>query len=269
MTHSPPLVLTFAATDPTSGAGLQADLLTFSSLGCHGVSVVTGITAQDTHGVHSLRALDSAWVEQQARVLLDDVSVAAFKVGVLASVGNVGIVAKIAADYPDIPLVFDPVLASGRGDFLSDNEIMHAMCELLAPRATLLTPNSVEARSMVAGANEKPADLDLAVCARRLISTGARYVLITGTHESQPKVVNRLFSPDGLIRSDEWTRLPDNFHGSGCTLASAVAAFLSHGDDVPKAVVRAQEYTWSSLAQAFRCGGGQAIPNRFFKLQKS
>jgi hydroxymethylpyrimidine/phosphomethylpyrimidine kinase len=263
--EQPPLVLTFAASDPTSGAGLQADLLTIASLGCHGTSVLTGITVQDSAGVDEVMALDADWVDDQARTLLEDMSVSAFKLGVLCSAENVRVIAEIMSDYPDIPLVFDPVLASGRGDSLSDEEVIEAMRELLLPQATMVTPNSLEARRLAAtDQDEELESLTLDVCAQRLLQIGAEYVLITGTHEVSTSVTNRLFNAAGLVRADEWQRLPGSYHGSGCTLASAIAAMLALGADLPDAVQQAQEYTWNTLAHAFRPGMGQAIPDRFF-----
>ena len=263
--EQPPLVLTFAASDPTSGAGLQADLLTIASLGCHGTSVLTGITVQDSAGVDEVMALDADWVDDQARTLLEDMSVSAFKLGVLCSAENVRVIAEIMSDYPDIPLVFDPVLASGRGDSLSDEEVIEAMRELLLPQATIVTPNSLEARRLAAtDQDEELESLTLDVCAQRLLQIGAEYVLITGTHEVSTSVTNRLFNAAGLVRADEWQRLPGSYHGSGCTLASAIAAMLALGADLPDAVQHAQEYTWNTLAHAFRPGMGQAIPDRFF-----
>jgi hydroxymethylpyrimidine/phosphomethylpyrimidine kinase len=263
--EQPPLVLTFAASDPTSGAGLQADLLTIASLGCHGTSVLTGITVQDSAGVDEVMALDADWVDDQARTLLEDMSVSAFKLGVLCSAENVRVIAEIMSDYPDIPLVFDPVLASGRGDSLSDEEVIEAMRELLLPQATIVTPNSLEARRLAAtDQDEELESLTLDVCAQRLLQIGAEYVLITGTHEVSTSVTNRLFNAAGLVRADEWQRLPGSYHGSGCTLASAIAAMLALGADLPDAVQQAQEYTWNTLVHAFRPGMGQAIPDRFF-----
>jgi hydroxymethylpyrimidine/phosphomethylpyrimidine kinase len=262
---SPAVVLTFAASDPTSGAGLQADLLTFTSLGCHATSVLTGVTVQDSAGIEDVMAIDSDWVDDQARTLLEDMPVAAFKLGVLCSAENVRVIAEIVADYPDIPLVFDPVLASGRGDALSDEETLEAMRELLIPQTTILTPNSLEVRRLAAQEDDQdPEHLTLDICAKRLTELGAEHVLITGTHEASSLVTNRLYKAAGLLRADEWQRLPGSYHGSGCTLASAIAALLALGADIPEAVRDAQEYTWQTLAHAFRPGMGQAIPDRFF-----
>ena len=253
-----PSVLSFAASDPTSGAGVEADLLTLAALGCHPLSVVTAITAQDTRGVAKLWPLSSAWIAEQARVLLDDVRVAAFKAGVLASADNVRAVGDVVQRYSQVPFVVDPVFASGRGDALADDEAIAALRETLLPRTTVLTPNSLEARRLARGA------ADLRDCARQLVATGCRYVLITGTHEQGAEVVNTLYDERGVVREDRWPRLPGTYHGSGCTLASAIAARLAHGVAVAEAVREAQEFTWHALAAGFAAGRGQLLPNRFY-----
>lgn len=266
MTRTPPVVLTFAATDPTSGAGLQADILTLSSIGCHPVSVVTAITVQDTLGVDNVMVFDAEWVEEQARAVLEDMEVAAFKLGVLGSVENIAVIAEILADYPDTPLLIDPVLSSGRGDELSSEEMMGAMVDLLLPQATLITPNSLEARRLafLDGAEEEEEEASLNESAQRLLSMGCGYVLITGAHERTSNVINTLYGDNGSVRSWNWDRLPGSYHGSGCTLTSAIAACLAHGLTMEEAVAEAQEYTWSTLKSAFRPGMGQYIPDRLF-----
>ena len=268
---SPPIVLTFAASDPTGGAGIQADLMTIASLGCHPLSVITALTVQDTTGIDSVLAIDAEWVEDQARALLEDMPVDVFKIGLLGSIDNIAAIARIVADYPNIPLVFDPVLASGRGDELADDEMIAALQELLLPQTTVLTPNSLEARRLTRGADddEDEHDLPLAQCARRLLTYGCDYVLLTGTHDSTPQVVNVLHHGDGVLRSDTWPRLPGSYHGSGCTLASAVAAGLAHRLSVGEAVGEAQDYTWKALAAGFRPGMGQFIPDRFFWARRT
>jgi hydroxymethylpyrimidine/phosphomethylpyrimidine kinase len=262
--HIPTIVMAFAATDPTSGAGLQADLLTLSALGCHPVGVVTAITIQDTAGVDGVMAIDADWVTDQARLVLEDMPVAAFKVGLVGSIENIAAIAEVVSDYPDVPLVLDPVLASGRGDELATEDMISALRELLLPQTTILTPNSVEARRLAQDEGEEADDLHLDQCAERLRRLGCEYVLITGTHENTPQVINILYGPEGIIRTDSWDRLPGSYHGSGCTLASAIAATLANGLDLPEAVRDAQEYTWQALAAAFRPGMGQYIPDRLF-----
>ena len=258
----PPIVLAFAATDPSGGAGLQADVMTLASMGCHPLSVVTAITIQDTMGVEEVMALEAEWVADQARCVLEDMPVAAFKIGLLGSSENISAIAEVVSDYPEIPLVLDPVLASGRGDELVTEEMISALRVLLIPQTTILTPNSIEARRLTQEDGED--ELDLAECARRLLAMGCEYVLITGTHENTPLVVNTLYGQDGVVRTDSWERLPGSYHGSGCTLASAIAATIANGLSISDAVKDAQEYTWQTLKAAFRPGMGQHIPDRLF-----
>jgi hydroxymethylpyrimidine/phosphomethylpyrimidine kinase len=257
----PPVVLTFAASDPSGGAGLQADLLTLASMGCHPLSVLTALTVQDTLGVEGILAIDADWVSDQARCLLEDMRIDAIKIGVLGSVENITAIAEIVSDYPDVPLVLDPVLASGRGDELASDEMAGAIRELLLPQTTLLTPNSIEARRL---AEYEDDDATLARCGDRLIRLGCEYVLVTGTHEATAQVVNTLYSNSGVARTDSWTRLPGSYHGSGCTLSAAIAAMLANGLDAPDAVREAQEYTWKTLQKAYRPGMGQFLPDRLF-----
>lgn len=260
----PPIVLCFAASDPSGGAGLQADVMTLSSMGCHPLSVVTAITVQDSAGVEDVLAIDSDWVSDQARALLEDMPVVAFKVGMLGSVENIAAIAEIISDYPDVPLVLDPVLTSGRGDELATEDMINALRELLLPQTTILTPNSLEARRLALDEGNDEDDPDLAECARRLVGAGAEFVLITGTHENTQQVINTLYGEHGMVRTDSWDRLPGSYHGSGCTLASAIAANLANGLDIADAVRDAQDYTWQALANGFRPGMGQYIPDRFF-----
>jgi hydroxymethylpyrimidine/phosphomethylpyrimidine kinase len=270
MNSTPPVVMTFSATDPSGGAGLQADILALASIGCHPLSVVTAITVQDTVGVESVMALDADWVNEQARAILEDVQVSAFKLGLLGSIENVAVIAEIVADYPDVPLLIDPILTSGRGDELANEEMQAALCELLFPQATLITPNSLEARRLAFYDEvDEIQHTSLDESAMRLLEMGAEYVLITGTHERSTDVVNSLYGSNesgagGLIKAYHWERLAGSYHGSGCTLTSAIAACLAHGLSMEEAIQEAQEYTWQTLKNAFRPGMGQYIPDRFF-----
>jgi hydroxymethylpyrimidine/phosphomethylpyrimidine kinase len=261
-TALPPIVLAFAATDPSGGAGLQADVLTLASMGCHPLTVVTAATIQDTMGVEEIMALDAEWVADQARCVLEDMPVTAIKIGVLGSIENITAIAEVVSDYPEVPLVLDPVLTSGRGDEFATDEMITALRELLIPQTTIITPNSIEARRLVQEDGED--EPDLAECARRLLALGCEYVLITGTHENTTQVVNTLYGQEGIVRTDSWERLPGSYHGSGCTLASAIAATIANGLNIGDAVKDAQEYTWQTLKAAFRPGMGQYIPDRLF-----
>jgi len=264
VSDAPPIVLVFAATDPSGGAGIQADVLTLSSMGCHPLSVVTAVTIQDTMGVEDLLPIDAEWIADQARCVLEDVAVGAFKIGLLGSVEAISAIAEVVSDYPDIPLVLDPVLASGRGDELASDNIIAAMRELLIPQTTILTPNSLEVRALAQDDSDEHDNPDLDESARRLIGLGCEYVLVTGTHEKTAQVVNTLYGEQGVVRRDAWERLPGSYHGSGCTLASAVAATIANGLEIPQAVRDAQDYTWQALKYAYRTGMGQLIPDRLF-----
>jgi hydroxymethylpyrimidine/phosphomethylpyrimidine kinase len=294
-----PLVMCFSATDPTGGAGMQADLLTIAALGCHALTVVTAVTVQDSAGVEEVVPMDDDLLVDQARVLLADMPVAAFKIGVMGSVENIAAIAEIISDYPDVPVVLDPVLSSGRGDELADEDMVLALQELLLPLTTVLTPNSLEARRLAQWSDEDepeddddgdserdddladeladdddahgdvPDDPSLDQCAQTLIAAGCSHVLLTGTHESGVRVSNVLYGRSGVIRRDEWERLPGSYHGSGCTLASALAACLARGMDLPEAARAAQAYTWHALRDGFRPGMGQYIPDRLFALRQS
>ena len=278
-----PIVMTFSACDPTGGAGMQADLLTVTSFGCHAATIVTGYTVQDTAGVEEFVAVDADHVDDQARLILEDMPIAAFKIGVLGDVETVATIAEIVSDYPDLPVILDPILASGRGDVFADEDTLLAMRELLIPQTTLITPNSYEVRRLAAigddaeddAGPDDPATLSLEAAAARLIGWGAGAVLVTGTHETSVEVVNRLFGHGDkadeaaedvvvLLRSDAWQRLAGSYHGSGCTLASAIAALLARGSSLDEAVREAQDYTWRTLQAGFRPGMGQFIPDRFY-----
>jgi hydroxymethylpyrimidine/phosphomethylpyrimidine kinase len=260
---APPLVMVFAASDPTGGAGIQADIMTIAGMGCHTLSVITALTVQDTAGVVDILPIDEDFVAEQARAVLEDMPVQAFKLGVLGSAENIAVIAEIIADYPHVPVVVDPIVASGRGDELASDAMIEVLRELILPQATIITPNTMEARRLVLSMDENDAP-GLAECARRLLRLGCEYVLITGSHEQSVQVINTLYGRSGIVRTDSWERLPGSYHGSGCTLASALAAAIAHGLDVPRAVREAQEFTWQSLAAAFRPGMGQFIPDRFF-----
>ena len=182
--------------------------------------------------------------------------------GGIPAVENITAIAEVVSDYPEVPLVLDPILASGRGDELATEEMVSALRELLIPQTTIITPNSIEARRLVQEDGEE--ELELAECARRLLALGCEYVLITGTHENTTQVTNTLYGQEGVIRTDRWDRLPGSYHGSGCTLASAIAATIANGLSIGDAVKDAQEYTWQTLKAAFRPGMGQHIPDRLF-----
>ncbi len=263
---SPPVVMTLAGNDATGGAGIAADIETLVSLGCHPAPVIAALTVQDTHDVQALLPVDPDQVLAQAEAVLEDMPVAAFKVGVIGSADNAAALHRLLVAWPTIPVVLDPVLAAGGGTGLASATLIETIQNLLLPLTTILAPNSVEARRLAPEADT------LEACAMALLARGCRYVLITGGHEAEPpdEVVNTLYGNNRLLETWRWPRLPDGYHGSGCTLASAIAALLAqiHGpyseESILSAVYRAQHYTWRSLQAGYPVGGGQKIPNRLF-----
>jgi hydroxymethylpyrimidine/phosphomethylpyrimidine kinase len=253
-----PVVLVLAGNDPTGGAGITADIETLVSLGCHAAPVITALTVQDTVGVKHFQPVETGLVVSQARAVLEDMPVAAIKAGMLANADIVTALSAILHDYPEIPLILDPVLASGRGDPLADDALIEAMGSLLLPQTTLITPNILEVMRLAPDADNVDA------AAQELLSAGCSYVLVTGTHANTPSVDNRLYGNHRLLETWSWERLPYSYHGSGCTLASACAATFAHGMDMMEAVAEAQDFTWQALAHGGRLGMGQHLPDRLY-----
>ena len=244
--------------DPSGGAGIQADIEAIAGCGCHCASVITTITEQDTRNARAVHPLPAEQVIGQARAVLEDMPVEAVKLGLLGTREIAAAVAALLAEYDHLPVVLDPVLVAGGGARLAEDPMVPVLRDRLIPRATIMTPNSEEARELV-GAD---AD-DLDRCGAALVALGCEYALITGGHEPGDDVRNRLYAEDGLLIAEGFPRLPGDFHGSGCTLASALAAQLAHGRRVSAAVKAAEQYTWAALKAGFRPGGGQWIPGRF------
>jgi hydroxymethylpyrimidine/phosphomethylpyrimidine kinase len=253
-----PVVLVLAGNDPTGGAGLQADIETLVSLGCHPAPVVTALTVQDTVGVKHFQPVEAGLVISQARAVLEDMPIAAIKAGMLGSADNVTALSAILNDYPEIPLILDPVLASGRGDELADDALVEALISLLIPQTMLITPNIMEVMQLAPDAD----NVDSA--AQFLLSLGCGYVLVTGTHANTPEVENRLYGNRRLLETYSWERLPHQYHGSGCTLAAACAATIAHDMEVLPAISEAQDFAWQALAHGSRLGMGQYIPDRLY-----
>lgn len=256
--YSVPVVMALSGSDPTGGAGIQADIETLASMGCHCAPVITAITVQDTRGVMRYQETEPSLLIEQARAVLEDMPVKAFKIGMIGSVQNVESIHTLLLDYPHLPVVLDPVLAGGGGGHLANDEIIAAISSLLLPQTTVLTPNSEEARILAPEADS------LDACGHELLELGCEFVLITGTHENTPQVENRLYAEHRRLETFTWQRLPYSYHGSGCTLASAIAGLLAQGLEPFAAIHEGQEYTWESLNHGYRSGMGQLIPNRLF-----
>lgn len=259
-----PLVLTFGATDPVGAIGIQADLASFAAMGCHGLSVVTALLVGDTARIEDMQVIDADWVSDQARLVLEDMPVNAFKVGALASSENVSVIAEIVSDYPDIPLVLDPFLTGMPDQGMEADEILMAMRELLIPQTTLLVVSAVELNRLAESWREPSTEDVMMLDAMRVVELGCEYVFVTGTPTDIHQVANSLFNETGLVRKDEWQRIPGTFMGAGSTLSATAAAMLANGLDVPEAVMEAQEFVMASIAHAQRLGMGKLVPDRYF-----
>jgi hydroxymethylpyrimidine/phosphomethylpyrimidine kinase len=260
MTKNRPVVLSFSGHDPSGGAGIQADIETLNSHQCHSASIITALTEQDTRNVKKLIPQCPENIISQANTLLDDLDVNAFKIGLCGHHETAIAIYAILKQHPDIPVILDPVLAAGGGAELSNQRLLTTLVDLLLPCTTVLTPNSEEARRLT-GLD------DLTECGLDLLAKGCKYVLITGTHETTPSVNNQLFYDNRCWETYAWDRLPASYHGSGCTLATSIAALVAHGLEPIQAVLEAQEYTWNSLNSAYQPGKGQYNPNRFFWME--
>ncbi len=258
---APPIVLTFGLSDPTGGFGLQADLLTLASMGCHGVSVLTGYTVRDSASCDEVTGLDPEVVATQARMLLEDMPIAAFKIGAATRAEVVAAIAEVVSDYDGIPLILAPDFTVDDEHVLAADELRESIADLLAPQTTVLIADhaTLLALAQPDGEAEAP-NLDAAIA--HLLSQGAEYVLSTqtGTH----RLVNTLFSEEGQVRQDLWDWPQHRIMGITDTLGAAVAALLANGQEPAEAVREAQEYLYQAARQAFRPGMGGYLPDRFF-----
>ena len=255
-----PAVLCFAGLDPTGGAGLQADVETIASLGGHPLPVATSLTAQDTFDVEAVMPVEPRHVIAQARTVLADVPIAAVKIGLLGSVEAVEAVHEVLAEREGVPVVLDPIVRAGGGAALAGDDLVDAIVSRLVPRTTVLTPNVGEARRLAPGSET------IAAAAGQIVSRGCRYVLVTGADEATPRIANRFYGDRGLIESFEWPRAEGVYHGSGCTLAAAVAAGLARGAAPRDAVAEAQRFTHDAISNGYRIGAGQLVPDRLYRM---
>ncbi|WP_329334287.1 bifunctional hydroxymethylpyrimidine kinase/phosphomethylpyrimidine kinase [Streptomyces sp. NBC_00663] len=260
---APPRVLTVAGSDSGGGAGIQADLKTMLALGVHGMSVVTAVTAQNSLGVQGAWPLPVETVRAQYRSVVDDIGVQAVKTGMLASAELVETVAELLAGT-DAPAVVDPVGVSKHGDSLLAASALESVRERLLPVATVATPNLDEV-AQLAGVHVESEE-DLRRAAEAVLSYGPTWVLIKGGHLTGDAVD---LLTDGS--EEHWLRSPryDNrhTHGTGCTLASAIASGLARGWSVPEAVTAAKEYVTGAIKAGFALGGGIGPVDHAWRLR--
>lgn len=255
---TPPAVLVFAGVDPSGGAGIAADILAIGAQGGHALPVISALTVQDNDRVFEVWPVEADLLRRQARALIDKIAIGAVKIGIPGSAANARAIAELIVELrrrdPDLPVVLDPVLASGHGDTLSRGDAVAALAPLLA-LATLVAPNGPEAL-LLAGGLATPGEQ-----AAHLLARGCGNVLITGGHGGGDEVVNRWFGP-AASQQWRWPRLAGEFHGSGCTLASAIAARLARREPMASALAGAQAYCHQALASAYPIAAGQLMPRR-------
>ncbi len=264
--NSPPVVLAIGGHDPSGGAGIQADIESLAANRAHALTLVTCLTLQDSCNVRNVQPVEPELLRHQAQLLLQDSPVAAIKIGLLGSPEIAKAVAELLRAHPAIPVVLDPVLAAGGGSDMATAALLQCLREELLPHCDLITPNIPEALRL-SGLDGDPAATR---CGEALLALGAKAVLITGTHDPQEaaQISHRLYRRGVAELTLPSSRLPGEYHGSGCTLAAAVAAHLARSVSLERAVERALDYTWQTLRHAFHSGRCQATPDRLYALSR-
>lgn len=237
---------------------MQADIEAINSMGCHPMAITTTLTVQNSQGVANYSACDADYLRAQSQVLISDMPIGAIKTGMLATTAIVNVVKDFVTTQTNTALVVDPVMSSNNGEALSQVGYAQTLSNHLLPLATIVTPNLPELYQLAPNAD------NIVSACQHISSLGCKYVLVTGTHDKTSEVINRLFKNGELIDEQSWPRLPGEYHGSGCTLASSLAALLSKKVNIIDAAQKAQDYTWHSLKYGQTLGKGQKHPNRFF-----
>ncbi|MCJ2143413.1 bifunctional hydroxymethylpyrimidine kinase/phosphomethylpyrimidine kinase [Methylobacterium sp. E-066] len=269
MSGASPIAVTIAGSDSGGGAGIQADLKTFSALGVYGASVITALTAQNTRGVQGIHDVPADFVARQIDSVFSDLAVDAVKIGMLSQIAVIEAVADgLARQAGKIPVVLDPVMVATSGDRLISEDAVAALRDRLLARADLITPNLPEAAVLLGEAVAED-EAGAAAQARRLVALGARAVLIKGGHGTGAMSVDHLVTADGHAQTFAAPRLATrNTHGTGCTLSSAIAAGLARGLTLPEAVAAAKDYLTAALIAADRLaiGSGHGPVHHFHAI---
>lgn len=259
-----PIALSIAGSDSGGGAGIQADLKAFSALQVYGATVITALTAQNTHAVNGIHDVPADFVINQLETVLGDLPVNAIKIGMLSSVSIIEAVASVLRKHRRIPVVLDPVMVAKSGDKLLSTDAHHALMESLCPLACLLTPNVPEA-ALLAGKDEAENTETLALQAQFLMSTGAKNILLKGGHLNGATCTDLLFCDDEIHQFSHPRITTQNTHGTGCTLSAAIAAGLAKGESLLGAVSAAQSYLHDAIVAADRLyvGSGHGPVHHF------
>lgn len=254
--YTRPHVLVVSGLDPSGGAGIQADIQAITSLGAHPLPVLSCLTVQDTNNVLGAQAVDPELIRQQLQCLANDMPIHAVKTGALGNAEVLEVLVQFLDTLPPVPVIADPVIKAAGGGDLADNQLVQAMIERLFPRAEMITPNGEELALL--GDSD-----DTATAAGNLMATGCDSVLATGGHGTGLHIINTLFNHTPEPMEWELERVGANeYHGTGCTLAAAIAAGRACGLSPRVAISQAQNYVHRTLLHALKVGQGQPIPDR-------
>ncbi|RDV14562.1 bifunctional hydroxymethylpyrimidine kinase/phosphomethylpyrimidine kinase [Pontibacter diazotrophicus] len=270
-TYKYPAVLTIAGSDSGGGAGIQADLKTFSAMGCYGTSAITAITVQNTRGVTGIHSVPASIVQGQIEAVMDDIKPTAIKIGMVHSAELVQAIASQLKHYT-VPVVLDPVMVATSGDKLIEDNTIALLKKELLPLATVVTPNLDEAQ-ILAGMQLQDVR-DMKEAARIILETGCRSVLVKGGHLKGSRLYDVYLHQNGDMHVYESAAIDsNNTHGTGCTLSSAIAAFLAMGTNLPEAIEQARQYVYHAIDEGkdVKTGEGHGPLNHFYqpkKLQK-
>lgn len=254
----PPVVLSFGALDPTGGGGIQADIETAASLGCHCAPIATALCTSAGSDTSTTVPIDSTILIEQARSVLEDMAVTAIKIGFPGSVSTIETIHSILRDYPHIPVVMHPALSLWNHEDSDQSGLVDAIAELLLPQATVVSLSMAEVRQIAPEADTLDAS------AQALINHGCELVLVTGTGQLEHKFQNSLYRAEGLVKHYQWEHTVPSSHNSASTLASGIGAYLAHNCHPISAVEQGQNYTWQTLVAARQLGSGDPVPYRFF-----
>lgn len=262
-------VLTIAGFDGSGGAGIQADINTFSALGCYATSVLTALPVQNTQGVRNIYPIPVQAVAEQIEAILDDIFPSAIKIGMVHTPQLVETIVETLAKYPRIPIIFDPVMVATSGHKLIEDETIEALISLLLPVAELITPNMDEAAILAQMPVKTIADMQTA--GERILKLGCKGVLMKGGHLKSKLLTSFCYEVGGGVESYSYEKFSTkNTHGSGCTLSSAIAAFLAQGNTLKEAVKLGQDYVHEAIKHGkdVSIGKGNGPLNHFFNPQK-
>lgn len=262
-----PIAVTIAGSDSSGGAGIQADLKTFSALGAYGASVITALTAQNTLGVQAIYDVSPDFVRAQIDSVFSDLAVQAVKIGMLSQPEVIEVVAEGLDDYGVENIVLDPVMVATSGDLLITDEAVEVLRAVLIPRALVITPNLAEAARLLE-TGEAEDEEEMAEQAAALLDLGPRAVLLKGGHGEGGESVDVFFDGEEPVRLAAPRVATGNTHGTGCTLSSAIAAGLSHGLDLLRVVAHAKAYVTAAIEEADRLviGNGHGPVHHFHAI---